>query len=113
MISVSLLCRLLGIVLLICAARTMRAKGRSRRHASAAFWGCYGLIFLCGEEIPALWVGVAVVGMAIIAGLGGVLRGEHAMPDKSVRTATARRLGMRLYVPALMIPVLTIAVSLA
>lgn len=113
MISVSLLCRLLGIVLLICAARTMRAEGRPHRHASAAFWGCYGLIFLCGEEMPALWVGVAVVGMAIMAGLGGVLRGEHEIPDKSVRTATAQRLGVRLYVPALMIPILTVAISLA
>jgi uncharacterized membrane protein len=112
MISVSLLCRLLGIVLLISAFRALTNRKQKRRVMTASFWGLYGANFLVGDELSPIIVGSAVFLMAAIAGLGGVQAGKHAFPDDQTRADSARRLGIKLFVPALTIPLMTMVFTL-
>ncbi|WP_116139729.1 DUF979 domain-containing protein [Trinickia diaoshuihuensis] len=103
---------LVGLVLLVVGAMIVTDKAHPRRFAAGGFWIIYAVIFLVGDWLPAELVGVLVIAMALIAGFGGVLGAKPNMPSDAARRASAKRLGNLLFVPALTIPVVTVAVTL-
>ncbi|MDN7184265.1 DUF979 domain-containing protein [Caballeronia sp. SEWSISQ10-4 2] len=103
---------LLGIVLVIVAGMIYVDKTHPRRFTAGTFWLVYALIFLIGDWLPVNVVGVLVVAMALIAGLGGVTAGKPKMLSEEARRQSAKRLGNKLFVPALTIPVVTVALTL-
>ena len=68
---------LVGAILAITALMTLADRQHTRRYSSAFFWGLYSLVFLVGDLVPPVWVGVGVVVMALIAAFGGVGIGGH------------------------------------
>ena len=70
-------------------------------------------MFLVGQWVPPEWVGVGVIVMALIAGFGGVGAGRHRLPSAEQYLASAKRLGHRLFIPALAIPLLTMVGTLS
>jgi uncharacterized membrane protein len=103
---------LIGLLLASAAWHAARDATHRRRAASATFWGLLALLFLAGDALPPAVVGAALVAIALIAGFGGVTRGA-VQDDPARRVEQARRLGHRLFVPALLIPLATIAVLFA
>ncbi|MDB5785151.1 DUF979 domain-containing protein [Caballeronia mineralivorans] len=103
---------LLGIVLVIVAGMIYVDKTHPRRFTAGTFWLVYALIFLIGDWLPVNVVGVLVVAMALIAGLGGVTAGKPKMLSEQARRQSAKRLGNKLFVPALTIPVVTVVLTL-
>lgn len=99
---------LVGLVLLIVAGLTLSDRTNPKRITSGFFWGVYGLIFLLGDFIPPLIVGVLVVAMALIAGTNGVSAGNTNMPSLESLKERASRLKNKLFIPALAIPFFTI-----
>lgn len=94
---------------------------RQRRFVHAAFWSVLALLFCSGElilatskagnKLPAQLAGVAVVILALLAAR---MRREHiAEAPEAQRRASAARFGHRLFVPALLIPLVTVAIVLA
>lgn len=79
-----------------------------KRYSSALFWFSYGLIFLLGDFMPPALVGGLVVLMALVAGFGGVKGGLYQTLELQQRLDSVKRLGNKLFIPALMIPVLTV-----
>ena len=106
--SIQHLYYLVGAILAITACMTLADKGHSKRYSSALFWGLYALVFLIGEKLAPEWVGVGVIVMALIAGFGGVGFGKHKPRTDSEYMASAKRLGNKLFMPALAIPVVTV-----
>ncbi len=53
-------------------------------------------------------VGGVVVVLALIAGFGGVRLGSYHQRSQEEKTASAKRLGNKLFFPALAIPVVTV-----
>ena len=104
---------LLGIVLLIVGGMIVMDREHPRRFTAGGFWLLYALIFLVGDLLPAEVVGVLVLAMALIAGLGGVTAAKPKVLALETRLASAKRLGNKLFVPALTIPVITVALTLA
>lgn len=121
---------LAGAILLMVALLSWRDKANPRRFTTGLFWALYGLIFLIGDgayAFAAQWaddaaqgkralnigVGVAVVIMALIAGFGGVRLGSYAERSDTQKEASAQRLGNKLFLPALAIPVVTVLGVLA
>lgn len=103
---------LAGAVLLITAGMIFTDPHHPRRWSSGLFWLLFAIAFLAGDRLPPTWVGLGVVAMALIAGAGGVGRGkERELPAEAV-SASVARLGHRLFVPALAIPLITVASSL-
>jgi len=112
---------LCAALLAACALHDLRA----RRFAAAAFWGILAAIFLGGDAVaeaaaqanalPAQCVGIGVIVLALIAGSGALRRvPEAADPAAAARRhESAARLGHQLFVPALLIPFGTLALSLA
>lgn len=99
---------LVGLVLLIVAGLTLSDRTNPKRITSGFFWGVYGLIFLLGDFIPPLIVGVLVVAMTLIAGINGVGAGNTNMPTLGSLEERAARLKNKLFIPALAIPFFTI-----
>lgn len=99
---------LAGIILLIVAGLTVTDTTNPKRFTSGFFWGAYGLIFLIGNFIPPIFVGILVVALAVIAGLHGVAAGKEQVPPVEARQAKAHLLKNKLFIPALAIPVVTI-----
>ena len=112
-LSIDLLYDLVGLILAITAVMTLADRTHPRRYASALFWALYALVFLVGQWVPPEWVGVGVIVMALIAGFGGVGAGRHRLPSAEQYLASAKRLGHRLFIPALAIPLLTMVGTLS
>lgn len=104
---------LVGAILAITAVATATDASNPKRFSSALFWGLYALVFLVGDQLPPVWVGVGAVAMALIAGFGGVGGGSHTPRSASEYVASAKRLGNKLFIPALTIPFITMVGTLA
>lgn len=107
-ISVTYLYVLVGVVLAITAVMTLRDSSNPRRWSSGLFWALFAVAFLIGDRLPPALVGLGVILMALIAGLGGVGAGIHAVLPANERRASAARLGNKLFIPALAIPLVTV-----
>ncbi|HCW47361.1 DUF979 domain-containing protein [Mixta calida] len=121
---------LAGLILLVVALMSWRDKANPRRFTTGLFWGLYGLMFFIGDwayrlaeqfmgdgEAGArglhIVVGALVVLMALTAGFGGVRLGRYHQRSETERQQAASRLGNRLFLPALAIPLVTVAGVLA
>ncbi len=98
---------IVGLLLLSAAVMALFDKHNPRRYTSALFWGLYAAIYLAGEQMPPVAVGLLMVLMALLAGFGGVALGRHSERTPEQRSESAHRLGHRLLIPALIIPVTT------
>jgi uncharacterized membrane protein len=78
-----------------------------RRWANATFWGLWAVTFLFGSYMADAATGALVIAMAIVASTRGIRAGrDTTTPD--ARTASAARWGNKLFIPALLIPVLAL-----
>ncbi|MBV8249881.1 MAG: DUF979 domain-containing protein [Comamonas sp.] len=112
-IPIQYLYYLVGVVLAITAVMTLRDTSNPRRYTAGLFWGLYALVFLVGDQLPPVWVGAVAVIMAVIAGFGGVLGGKHQPRTDAQYLESAKRLGNKLFVPALAIPLITMIGTLS
>ena len=112
-LTINYLFWLVGIVLLIVGGMILTDKEHPRRYSSGGFWILYALIFLIGDLIPPSIVGVLVIEMALVAGFGGVTAAKPKVLSPEARQASATRLGNKLFIPALTIPVVTVVITLA
>ncbi|HEX3366964.1 DUF979 domain-containing protein [Phenylobacterium sp.] len=79
-------------------------RGNPKRWGNTAFWALVALSFLAGDRLGDLGNGVLVLGLAVLAGLGFLGRSQPATTTAQERTASAERFGNRLFVPALVLP---------
>ena len=87
-ISIQYLYWLAGVLLLITAGMILIDRTHPKRWSSALFWLLFAIPFLVGERLPSVAIGAGVVVMALIAGMGGVGRGQHAqLHDKASRAS--------------------------
>ena len=107
-ISINYLYYLVGAILALTALMTLADKDHPKRFSSALFWGLYAVVFLVGERLPPELVGVGVIVMALLAGFGGVGIGKHRPLSEQDAKTSAKRLGHKLFIPALAIPLVTV-----
>ncbi len=112
MIKIGLFYYLVGFILIITGILTIFDKGNSRRISSGVFWFIYGVIFLIGDFIPSYYVGFLVLIMGLLAGSGMVKGGKHNELFVLERLERARKLGGKLFIPALTIPFFVIVGAL-
>lgn len=107
-LSIQYLFWLAGAILALTAVMTLVDRQHPKRWTSGLFWGLFSLVFLIGDRLPPAWVGAGVLLMAVLAGCGAVGSGHHASRPERETRASAGRLGNRLFIPALAIPVVTV-----
>lgn len=108
---------LIAVFLLFSAWRNLR----ERQFARAAFWFLLGMLFAGGDEVlaqqkagnawPAQLAGCMVIALALLA--PWLRRQPHPeTASAAARMASAQRLGHTLFVPAVLIPLVTLLVAL-
>jgi uncharacterized membrane protein len=104
---------LTGLVLWVFAAMTFRDRANKRRFGSGLFWSILGAIFVFGGVLPYWFTGLLVLAMVGIDGSGGVARGHYDESTKTEQVSHARRLGDRIFIPVLAIPIVTFGFAIA
>jgi uncharacterized membrane protein len=84
-------------------------KTNPRRINNSAFWGIYAITFLAGTHLPDLVNGFLVIGMVLFASVRGLGQGKRESSSLDEREVSARRWGNKLFIPALAIPLVTVA----
>lgn len=107
-VSIDLFYVLVGLLFAAVAVMNLRDRANPRRFTTALFWGLYALLYLAGERLPAAAAGALMIAMALVAGCNLVRPGRAAVPPEEERRAGGARLGGRLLLPALAIPVVTV-----
>jgi uncharacterized membrane protein len=85
---------------------------KDRRWGNAAFWALLAASFFLGSRLSDLANGVLVLALVAIAGLGGLKRSDPPTTSPEERAALAERLGNRLFLPALIVPLTAVAGTL-
>jgi uncharacterized membrane protein len=101
-----------GFVFGAVAFLSARDSSNPKRWANAAFWGLFALSFLAGDALGDFGNGLLVLVMVLIAGTMGLGLGRGATTSPEERQALSRKFKNRLFVPALVIPAVTVAGSL-
>lgn len=92
---------------------TLFDAAQPRRITSAAFWGLLALSFLAGDHLGDLGNGVLVLGLVGLGGFALVARANPPTTSDAERSASAARHGNRLLLPALIVPAVALAGTLA
>lgn len=107
-ISLTYIYYLTGIFMAVIAFFALKDKTNPKRILTAAFWGLFAVSFVFGDVIPAAYMGIVVILMALIAGCGGVRLGSYDEVAVEHKIAKAKQLGNRLFWPTLLIPIITV-----
>jgi uncharacterized membrane protein len=97
---------LCGLFFVLIALQVVNDRSNPKRIGSAAFWGILGLsfgygTFVVNKQAPSWLLGIAVIGLAVLAGSGFPGRGY----EQTATPAERARFGNKLFLPALVIPV--------
>jgi uncharacterized membrane protein len=111
MIGMTAVYWLLGAYFAALAWRGWRDAGNPRRLTTGLFWALLALLLFAAERMPVRLVGVCVVALVLIAGFGGLRMGRYAESGAEEKRAEAARLRNRLFWPALLIPAITLALT--
>jgi uncharacterized membrane protein len=102
---------LMGLLLVGIAIVNLRDARQAKRYTNALFWGIYAATFLFGSYLPAFVSGCLVIAMVVVVSVRGIGRGEEDT-TREEREASARRWRNTLFVPALIIPTVTLVGTL-
>ena len=119
-ISIENIYLLIGFVVMFLVIRTLQDKGHPKRYSTALFWLLFGNVFLFGDLSVSLfgqaityqWVGLSVMAIALLAGFGLVSMGTYDTLSDKVKTHSAEKIGNKLFMPAVMIPIVTVVCTL-
>jgi uncharacterized membrane protein len=98
----------MGLLLAGVSVVNARDATNPRRWNNAIFWGLYAVTFLAGSRIPHFASGCLVIGMVLVASIGKLGQGTRESRTAVERQESARRLGNRLFIPALLVPAVTL-----
>ena len=105
MITLQWLYVLAGMMFAAFALLSALDRAHGKRFGNAAFWGLMALSLLAGDWIGDVGNGLLVLGLAGLAGFGFIGRSHPPTTSDDERQTWSDRLGNRLFLPALIIPV--------
>ena len=112
LLSLEAVYALVGTVLLVFAGLTFLDRRHSHRLGTGFFWLTFGVIFIFGGILPSWLTGLLVIAMVAIDGAGRVSRGSDDMRS-TTPLQKGHRLGDRIFLPVLVIPIVTFATAAA
>ncbi|HEX6598473.1 MAG TPA: DUF979 domain-containing protein [Gemmatimonadaceae bacterium] len=98
----------MGLLLAGVSVVNGRDASNPRRWNNAIFWGLYAVTFLAGSRLPHFASGCLVIGMVLVASIGKLGQGTVESRTAVEREASAQRLGNKLFIPALLVPAVTL-----
>ncbi|MDU2422234.1 MAG: DUF979 domain-containing protein [Bifidobacterium scardovii] len=105
----------MGFMSVYAGVRNLLDKTNKARYGTFVFWTALGVVIAFGRWIPAVADGVLIIVMVIPAIFRQVRKGaasDAGAPSESEVAANFKRIGMRIFVPALCLGVMIAAVIL-
>jgi len=112
MITMTMLYGSAGLMFAGFAVLSALDRGNPRRLANAAFWGLMALSLLAGDRLGDFGNGLLVLALAGIGGFNLLGKGRPASTSDEAREGWSIRLGNRLFLPALIIPLVALVGTL-
>ncbi|MBQ1541018.1 MAG: DUF979 domain-containing protein [Caulobacteraceae bacterium] len=103
---------LAGLMFAAISILNLRDRSNPKRFKTALFWALVAASFLFGARLGDFANGLVALTLAALAGFGGLGRGRIATTSPEERREGARRHGDRLFIPAVIIPVVALLGSL-
>ncbi|WP_406734743.1 DUF979 domain-containing protein [Vibrio scophthalmi] len=100
-----------GLLLLAFSLQSFLDKQNPKRVGSGLFWLIYGVTFIFGAMIPHWITGVMVLMLTALAAGGFMGIGNYGTTSDEERRDSASVLKNRLFYPAIVVPVGTVAIS--
>jgi uncharacterized membrane protein len=113
MITLHWLYALAGAMFAAFALLSALDQSNNKRFGNAAFWGLMALSLLGGDTIGDFGNGLLVLGLAGLAGFGFIGRSNPPTTGDRERQGWSDRLGNKLFIPALIIPLTALIGTLA
>ena len=109
---------LCGLIFVVISGFVFVDRSNGKRVTSGIFWALLGVSFVLGTfvtngSMPPWILGAVVIVLAILAGTGRLGRGAAQGPGEAEQKKGADRFGGWLFVPALIIPVVTVIFATA
>lgn len=102
---------LAGLVSIITAYYAFKDEKHPSRIGTALFWGLFGLIFIVGKYLPSAVVGAILLVMGVLTAMKKVTFGSLKNSDEKFRKASSRKLGNKIFIPALTIGIVAFLVA--
>lgn len=120
-LSINEIFYLIGVVVMLLVGMTLRDRGNPKRYTTALFWFLFGSTFLFGDLLVTCLgktlayqvVGGIVLIIALLAGTGQLAIGSYRPSSAEERKSAVRKLGNKIFLPAILIPVVTVICTLA
>jgi uncharacterized membrane protein len=103
---------LTGLMMAGVSVVNWRDRTNRRWFNNTAFWGIYAITFVFGSRLPDVVSGFLVIGMVLVASIRGLGQGADSTSPRE-REESANRWGNKLFIPALTIPLVTVAGTFA
>lgn len=103
---------IMGLMVIYTGVRNLKDKMNPSRYGTCMFWSLLGVVIAFGRWIPSIVDGVLIVLMVIPAILQRVKKGTSSGPSKEESENNFKRIGMKVFVPALAIGVCAIVGAL-
>ena len=91
---------IIGLVFILVGVKALKDEGCSKKATTAAFWFLLAFTFICGPWVPKWLVGAAIVVMACLTAIGGVVQSKNDVPDPATVRANADKFGYKIFIPA-------------
>lgn len=103
---------IIGLICIYTAIANLRDKGNQKRYGTFVFWCTLGLMFALGPWTPSLYTGILMCVMVAVPILHRVSRGTQPDPSEEEAEKNYRKIGMKVFIPALSIGVFALAAAL-
>lgn len=102
---------MIGLCMGITMVFTLKDKQHKTRIGTAIFWGILAVIFMAGNYIPSMVVGILVVIIAILSATKQINIGTLAQLSETFSTLKAEKLGLKIFIPSLSIALIAMLVA--
>lgn len=102
---------IIGIIFIICGIYALKDKDLKTRIPTAAFWFILAFTFIVGPHIPRWITGVCILIIAALTSLNQVKQPKTDVPSKEFSRKSADRIGNKIFIPAVSLAVIAVAVA--
>jgi len=102
---------IIGLFMGITMIFTLKDTNHKTRIGTALFWGILAVIFILGNYIPSMIVGILVVLIAILSATKQINIGTLKQLDETFATLKAEKLGLQIFIPSLSIALIAMLVA--
>ncbi|WP_122640118.1 DUF979 domain-containing protein [Romboutsia sp. Marseille-P6047] len=102
---------MIGLYMIVTMVFTIKDKNHKTRIGTSIFWGTLAIVFMFGNYIPSILVGVLVVLIALLSVTKQINIGTLKQLDETFANLKAEKLGLKIFIPSLSIAVVAMIIA--